>query len=69
MIRTLFASISVSGVSVAKGFFSLKAQTDLDEKGALAGRLEKIVDTVTFSGFPLRLLFVALRPGLPDGLF
>jgi hypothetical protein len=47
MFRTAFSSLTVT----VKGFFSLKAQTivDLDEKEALAGRVEKIISTAAFS--------------------
>ena len=51
MFRTAIASLSVSGISVVKGFFSLKAETTLgiDEKDVLAGRIEKIISTSAFS--------------------
>ena len=47
MFRTAFSSLTVT----VKGFFSLKAQTivDLNEKEALAGRVEKIISTAAFS--------------------
>ena len=58
MFRATFASWTVSGVSMVKGFFSLSAQTTLDlnnnnggdeEKDLWSAKFEKILQTSTFS--------------------
>ncbi len=58
MFRAAFASWTVSGVSMVKGFFSLSAQTTLDlnnnsggdeEKDIWSAKFEKILQTSTFS--------------------